>query len=315
MLERAWHHGAVLAVPFGELFEDAAHDGFDSIEDVVLRHEAHLDIELVKLPGRAVSAGVLVAEAGRDLEVAVEAGHHQQLLELLRGLRECVELAGMHAARHEEVARAFGAGGGQDRRLVFGEATFDHAAAQARDHVGAQHHVLVQRLAAQVQVPVLEADLFRIGMVAEDRHRQLGGFGLDGDRPADDFDLTGGEVGVDQLAVAGDDPALNRDDAFGAQALDRGKTGGARIEDDLGQPVMVAQVNEHDPAMVPAAVQPARKLDGFTDMGLAQLPAGVGAIGVHRTKTPEKRSNIKKAGRAQTPSPLSSWCDKRSGND
>ena len=35
--------------------------------------EAHLEVELVELAGRAVGAGVLVAEAGRDLEVAVEA--------------------------------------------------------------------------------------------------------------------------------------------------------------------------------------------------------------------------------------------------
>ena len=60
--------------------------------------EAHLEVELVELAGRAVGAGVLVAEAGRDLEVAVEAGDHQQLLELLRRLRQRVELAGVQPA-------------------------------------------------------------------------------------------------------------------------------------------------------------------------------------------------------------------------
>ena len=55
--------------------------------------EAHLEVELVELARRAVGARVLVAEAGRDLEVAVEAGDHQQLLELLRRLRQRVELA------------------------------------------------------------------------------------------------------------------------------------------------------------------------------------------------------------------------------
>ena len=44
--------------------------------------------------GLAVGAQVLVAETARDLVVAVHAGHHQQLLEQLRRLRQGVELAG-----------------------------------------------------------------------------------------------------------------------------------------------------------------------------------------------------------------------------
>ena len=42
-------------------------------EHVVLRDEGHLEVELVELAGRAVGARVLVAEARRDLEIAVEA--------------------------------------------------------------------------------------------------------------------------------------------------------------------------------------------------------------------------------------------------
>src|SRR3546814_12919214 len=79
--------------------------------------EAHLEVELVELARRAVGAAVLVAKAGRDLEVAVEAGDHQKLLEHLRRLRQRVELARVQAARHQVVARALGAAGGEDRRL------------------------------------------------------------------------------------------------------------------------------------------------------------------------------------------------------
>ena len=106
----------------GELLEQAAQHRLDRLEDVLLLDEAHLDVELVELAGRAVGAGVLVAEAGRDLEVAVEAGDHDQLLELLRRLRQGVELAGMEPRGHQEVARAFRAGRGQDRRLELEEA-------------------------------------------------------------------------------------------------------------------------------------------------------------------------------------------------
>jgi hypothetical protein len=62
---------------------------------VLLRGETHLEIELVELTRRAVGARVLVAVTGGDLEVAVEAGGHQQLLELLRRLGQRVEPAGM----------------------------------------------------------------------------------------------------------------------------------------------------------------------------------------------------------------------------
>ena len=54
--------------------------------------ERRLDVDLRELR-LAVGAQILVAEAARDLEVAVEAGHHEQLLVDLRRLRQRVELA------------------------------------------------------------------------------------------------------------------------------------------------------------------------------------------------------------------------------
>ena len=61
---------------------------------------AHLEIDLREL-GLAVGAQVFVAEAARDLEILVEARDHEDLLELLRRLRQRVELAGMDAAGHQ----------------------------------------------------------------------------------------------------------------------------------------------------------------------------------------------------------------------
>ena len=104
----------------------------DRLEHVLLGDEAHLEVELVELAGRAVGARVLVAEARRDLEIAVEARDHQQLLELLRRLRQRVELAGMHARRHQEVARALGRRRGQDRRLELEERPASSAGGSSR---------------------------------------------------------------------------------------------------------------------------------------------------------------------------------------
>ena len=52
-------------------------------EHVVLRHEAHLRIELHELV-LPVGPEVLVAKTAGDLVVAIDARHHQQLLEQLR---------------------------------------------------------------------------------------------------------------------------------------------------------------------------------------------------------------------------------------
>src|SRR5204863_6052620 len=118
--------------------------------------------ELVKLAGRAVGARVLVAKAWRDLEVAVEARDHGELLELLRRLRQRVELAGMQARRHQEVARAFRRGRGQDRRLELEETLLLHAAADRIDDLAALDDVGVQLLATQVEETVFQPYVLRI---------------------------------------------------------------------------------------------------------------------------------------------------------
>ena len=165
--------GAALA----ELLEDAAHHRLDGGEHVLLGDEAHLHVELVELAGGPVGARVLVAEAGRDLEVAVEARHHDQLLELLRRLGQRVELARMQPRWHEKVARPLGRGGRQDRRLELGEALRLHPPAQRGDDPAAQHDVGVQMFAAQVEIAVSEARLLGVILIAEHRHGQLAGLG------------------------------------------------------------------------------------------------------------------------------------------
>ena len=101
--------------------EHALEQAVDHVEHVLLLDERHLHVELGEL-GLAVGAEVLVAEAARDLEVALEAADHQQLLEELRRLRQRVPGAAHEPARHEEVARALGRRAGHDRRLDLEEA-------------------------------------------------------------------------------------------------------------------------------------------------------------------------------------------------
>ena len=124
------------------------------------RGERHLEVDLreLELP---VGAQVLVAEAARDLHVAVHPGNHQDLLEDLRRLRQREELAGMHAARHEEVARALRRRLGQDRRLDLPESLVVEVVPQRQGDAVAQPDVALQPGPAQIEIAVLEPRLLR----------------------------------------------------------------------------------------------------------------------------------------------------------
>ena len=116
--------------PAAEFLEHAAQHRFHCIEHVLLGDKAHLDIKLVEFAWAAVGTRVFIAEARSYLEITVKARHHEELLELLRGLRQGIEFSGMDATWHEIVARPFRRRGGEDRRLEFEEALLLHAAAQ-----------------------------------------------------------------------------------------------------------------------------------------------------------------------------------------
>ena len=102
----AYERRARCSVVFAVLGENGRKYILDDLEDVVLARESHLHIKLVELTRAPVASGVLVPEAGCDLEISVDTGHHQKLLELLGCLGKCIELAGVLTRRNEVVSRA-----------------------------------------------------------------------------------------------------------------------------------------------------------------------------------------------------------------
>src|SRR3546814_16322040 len=66
--EGIWRHGLALA----ELLKYAMKHRLDSIEDVILRDEAHFEIKLVELARRTVGTGDFVTQERRDQERALE---------------------------------------------------------------------------------------------------------------------------------------------------------------------------------------------------------------------------------------------------
>ena len=91
-----------------------------------------------------------------------------------------------------------------------------------------------------------------------------------------DLDLAGGEVRVHRVGGAGDDLALDGDHRFGAHPLERRERRVGDVGDDLGEPEMVAQIDEQQIAVVALAVDPARQLDPLADLGGASAPRNYG---------------------------------------
>jgi nitrate reductase NapAB chaperone NapD len=235
--------------------EQVADQRFHQRHERVFVHEGGFDIQLGEFR-LSVGAQVFVAEAARDLVVAVEARHHQDLLEQLRRLRQREELARMRAARHDVVARAFRRGARQHRRLDVDEAVAVEEGAHGLRDLVAQPQALRHLLAAQVEVAVAQAQFFgdflvvmegrRLGGVEQ---RQLGGQQLD---------FTGGQLAVDGALGPAAHRAAHRHHVFAAQLLAGGKhawCGG--IEDHLQQAFAVAQVDEDHATVIAAAMDPA----------------------------------------------------------
>jgi hypothetical protein len=246
--------------------EQLEQEPFDHAEDVVLVDEAHLDVDLGEL-GLAIEAQVLVTKALHDLEVAIVARDHQQLLEQLRALGERVERAGLVARRDEEVARAAGRVLQQVRRLDLEEAVAVEVLARDRHHLRARDQGALQLWASQVEVAMLEPlVLVRVDRVFDREGRCLAlvedrGF-LD-----DDLDVTGREARVLHLAAAAD-LASDADDPLAAglvAEIERGLIDGG-VEHQLHEAAAIAQVDEDTAAVIAPALNPAEEHDVLVEL-------------------------------------------------
>ena len=230
-------------------------------QDLLLVHEAHLHVQLGELR-LAIGAQVFVAEAAGHLVVALQAAHHQQLLEQLGRLGQGKPFAPANPRGHQIIAGALGGGAGQHRRFHLDEALVFEEAAGGLDREVAQPQVAVHALAAQVQVAVAQPQLLAGVLLVVHRHRE--GQGAlhriqHGDGTGQHLNLAGGQALVDRFGRTGPHPAIHLQHRFAAQVFGHGEGFGAqiRIDRDLHRAAAVAQVDENHAAMVPAPVHPA----------------------------------------------------------
>ena len=294
-----FHHRIGRQLDADRRLEHLADHALEHRADLLLGQERGLDVDLREL-GLAVGAQVLVAEALGDLVVAVEAGHHQQLLEQLRALRQREELAFVDAARHQVVARAFGRALGQHRRLDVDEAVLVEEFAHLHRDPVAQHQVLLHRRAAQVEHAVRQPRRLRQVVVVElERRRDARVQHLE--LVAQHLDLAAGQVRVVGAGRARAHLADDLQAELVAHVLGRiaNIVGAVGVADDLHQAFAVAQVDEDDAAMVAPAMRPAHQRDGLAEQRFADEAAVGGShaslqirlrIGGGADRGPQRRS-------------------------
>ena len=102
------------------LFEEMTGKILENLQYILLVGKRHLTVYLCELR-LTVSTQVLITEALGNLEIAVETTDHQQLLQGLRTLRQCIELSRVHTTGHYEVTGTLWSATYQDRCLHLDE--------------------------------------------------------------------------------------------------------------------------------------------------------------------------------------------------
>ena len=115
----------------------------------------------------------------------------------------------------------------------------------------------MERRPPEVEEPVLQAEVLRIIGLAKHRHRQVIRGPKNFQIPAEHFDFTGGNVGVDGFMVPGAHIPVNADNRLRAQPLDNREGRRIRVGYNLRHTVMVAEIHEQQSAMVAYPVHPA----------------------------------------------------------
>jgi len=263
--------------------------------DVLRSDERRLDVDLRELR-LTIGAQILIAEASRDLEIPVEARHHEELLVELRRLRQRVELPGVHAAGNQIVAGTLRRGLRENWRLDFQEPPGAELAARRLQQPVPKHQVALQLGATEVEIAVAQPQLLGGQRLSLGSGHGNGGRDSrpdDANRARLHFHIAGGQLRVPARFRAGGDLTLHEHDALlpygGGRTLHR-VAHDRRIEGDLHDALTVAQVDEDQPAEVSLAVHPPAQPDRPPRIREPQRAAIVGA---------QRRARLRRDGHAR----------------
>ncbi|OPZ51049.1 MAG: hypothetical protein BWY92_00450 [Firmicutes bacterium ADurb.BinA052] len=196
---------------------------------------------------------VFVAEAGGQLEVAIEARYHQQLLVQLRALRKRVKHAREVPAGHNEVSRALGRAADKQRGLDLNEILRFQPVTHGQRRSMTRMHVGLQRMASEVDIPVPQPGFLIGQLVLGYVYRQNGRcVAHDVDVAGDDLDLSRGDCVVPGAFGALRHRAPNSQHAFAVYTARTFGSAlrGAGLHHNLGEAIPIAQGDEDQTTMV-----------------------------------------------------------------
>ena len=183
----------------------------------------------------------------------------------------------MHAARHQEVARPFGRGLGQDWRFDFVEALLVEVFAQRDRDAMAQRQVVLELRPAQIEIAVLQPRLFRHVLVFGNRERRRLRLVQDPHFPRAHFHFTARQRQVHRVRRAALHLAEDGDDKLRTQRLRLVQQRRVAFDNHLRQAVAVADVEKHQRTHVADAVHPAEQDDVLANVGETKGATGVRA--------------------------------------
>ena len=254
--------------------EEGLDHALEHFQHVVALHERHLAVNLSELR-LTVGPEVLVPEAAHDLEVAVVTGHHEELFLLLGTLGQGVELAGVHSRRHHEVAGSLGSGLNQIRGLYLHKALAVQVVAYLVSHTVTQHQILLQWIAAQVEIAVLHTQVITaVGLVLNGERRS--GSRIEHVKGVEThLDVTGIDSGVFALTLQ--NCTRNLYYVFAAQFLHLSieLCRSRFVDDNLCDTVTVPEVDEAHTAHLPDPLDPTGQSNFLSGVCKAKLAACV----------------------------------------
>ena len=268
-----WHpHDREFNVYIAQLLEDVLQQTLVDFDDIIDIHEAELHIHLCELR-LTICTEILITVAACELEITVEAGYHEELLQKLRRLRQCVEGAVVHTGRYEEVSRALWCRLDEGRGLDLEEAVLTHEAADEVSELRSHHDALRELRTTKIEVTILETCvLVRRDTVLDREWRRLG-LGENTKCSGRNLDASCLHILVCILTTGTHDTG-HRDDKLRTQLRCLLKYLGAALgllEDDLQETSTITKVCKDQTALVSGALNPAHHGDFSVDIGLVKL--------------------------------------------
>ena len=249
----------------------------EEVDNIILVNEGHLAVDLSELR-LTVSTQVLVAETFCNLEVAVEATNHEQLLQSLRTLRKSVELSGVHARRHNKVACALRCGTDEDRSLYLDEVLRVEEVADKDCHAVTQLKILAHCRTAQVEVAILHTDIVATVSIVLYSERRCNTLREDIQFLGDNLDIASRQISVLALTLVYYTSHLHA--VFASQfACTCAKVAVVRVvEDKLCDTIAVAKVDECHTTHLASALYPSGKCYGLAAVRETKLSACIRSI-------------------------------------